>query len=384
MSLRVLHLLRSFQVGGLESVVVSLVNGLSLAGVECHLGCLVEAGEWRDRAAAKSVWVGRLEQRWRLPVVLGLSRHLRRQNIGLIHSHNSQAHLYGVAASLLTGIPLVHTKHGQNWPDDPWWVWKSRQASRLSRCIVAVSDDIARIVTDIERVPRGKVSVIRNGIDMERFSPECGTRNAECGVSEVRKKLGIPANVFVVGSVGRLAWEKNYELLVRAFGQFHRRAPGSLLVIVGEGPYRDRIQQAAVAAGVADACRLPGQSDDVAVWLQAMDVFCLSSLTEGTSITLLEAGAAGLPAIVTDVGGNAEVVVAGVTGLVVPSLDERALAQAMELLAADRGQRDHMGAAARARVIERYSVDGMVNAYANLYRSVLSREGLGYRKNEST
>jgi sugar transferase (PEP-CTERM/EpsH1 system associated) len=364
--MRVLHLLRALRVGGLENVVVNLVNGLAREGVQCHLGCLIEPGEWMGRVSPAGVWVGSLEQVGKLRAIASLCRYVRRESIGLLHSHNSQAHIIGTAASLLTGVPLVHTKHGQNWPDDPVWVWKSRQISRFTRRIVAVSADIARIVTDIEKVPARKVTVIVNGIDTEAF----GARSAEHGAGS-REKLGIDADAFVVGSVGRLAWEKNYELLARAFAALAREAPESLLVLVGDGPYEQRIRDAAAAVGLEKRCILAGKRDNVAEWLSAFDVFCLSSLTEGTSITLLEAGASGLPAVVTAVGGNAEIVQDGVTGRVVPTGDADALAAALIGLHGDPARRQAMGAAAGRRIQARYSVERMVGDYLSVYATVV-------------
>jgi glycosyltransferase involved in cell wall biosynthesis len=275
-----------------------------------------------------------------------------------------------VAAAALARVPLVHTKHGQNWPDNPRWVWLSRQMSRLTRTIIPVSADIERIVTRIEKVPARKVVKIVNGLDTEAFGAGDGSQE-----SGVRARLGIEPEAFVVGSVGRLAWEKNYELLVGAFAALSQRAPGSRLILVGEGPYRERIAQAARAAGVFARCVLPGLQENVAPWLGALDVFCLSSLTEGTSVTLLEAGASGLPAVVTDVGGNAEIVQHGVTGLVVPSGDREALAGALLELQADLERRRRMGAAARRRVQECYSLERMVRAYLAVYESVSRDEG---------
>lgn len=364
--MNVLHLLRALRVGGLEDVVVNLVNGLGSAGVQCHLGCLIEPGEWMERVSPAGVWVGRLEEVGKLRAVASLCRYVRRADIGLLHSHNSQAHIIGAAASALTGVPLVHTKHGQNWPDDPVWVWKSRQLSRFTRRIVPVSTDIARIVTDIEKVPARKVTTIVNGIDTEAFRP--GARGQGAGI---RQKLGIEVNAFVVGSVGRLAWEKNYEMLVRAFAALAREAPEARLVLVGDGPYEPRIRAAAAAIGLEKRCILAGKRDNVAEWLDTFDVFSLSSLTEGTSITLLEAGASGLPAVVTAVGGNAEIVEDSVTGRVVPSGDEAALGRALIELHDDPVRRRAMGAAARERIVERYSVGRMVKEYLAVYEIAL-------------
>jgi len=363
--MRVLHLVRALRIGGLENVVVTLLNGLQTRGVECYLGCLLEGGEWLGRVQPRGVWIGRSEEIGSVAAILGLCRYLRRHRIDLLHTHNSQAHLLGAPAALLARTPLIHTKHGQNWPDNPRWVWLSRQLSRCSRRIVAVSGDIARIVTEIERVPVRKVTTIINGIDLSRF--EAGAD----GGQKIRGQLGIPENAFVVGSVGRLAWEKNYELLVRAFARLWQQAPGSRLLLVGEGPYRSRIAEQARASGVADACLLVGAQQDVAPWLRAMNVFCLSSLTEGTSITLLEAVACGLPCVVTAAGGNAEIVEHGVTGLVVPREDETQFAAALLQLHADADLRRRLGQAARQRAAERYAATRMVDEYLQLYRDVL-------------
>ena len=364
--MHVLHLLRALRTGGLENVVVNLVNGLQRRpGVQCSLGCLIEQGEWIARVTPHGVWVGDLERRGALRTLVSLSRYIRMNGVQLIHSHNSQAHLFGVAASLLSGVPLVHTKHGQNWPDDPRWVWKSRQASRFSRRIVAVSSDIRRIIVEVEKVPANKVTLIQNGVDTSEFA--VGGKEAPCG----RQALGIPVDAFVIGTVGRLAWEKDYELLVRAFAAFLAHQPEGYLLIVGDGPYRGRIEAAVEATGIRSRCLLAGTQSDVRRWLKAMDVFCLSSLTEGTSITLLEAGVAGLPAVVTNVGGNAEIVQDGISGLVVPTKDTKALAAAFERLHGGPDGRIRMGKAARERVAQHYSAERMVDAYLSLYREVL-------------
>jgi glycosyltransferase involved in cell wall biosynthesis len=116
---------------------------------------------------------------------------------------------------------------------------------------------------------------------------------------------------------------------------------------------------------------MPGTQEDVRPWLECMDVFCLSSITEGTSMTLLEAGACGLPSVVTDVGGNREIVGNNASGIVVPAGDERAFAEALERLYADRSLRVQLGTEARRRVKDGYSAEQMIRAYEQVYREVL-------------
>jgi len=281
---------------------------------------------------------------------------------------------------------------------------------------VAVSADIERIIVDIERVPARKAVLIRNGVDTEKFCTrgqtprprDDGCRRggndnredrdnddnnvpgrtasehsiAESSLStllskrsELRSVRRIPADVFVVGTVGRLSAEKDYPLLVRAFARFRVRNPKSLLVIVGDGREEQAIRHAADECGVSEVCLLPGVQHDIPAWLQCMNVFCLSSEQEGTSVTLLEAGACGLPAVVTDVGGNGEVVQDEITGLVVPCGDADALSRAFERLAADASLREKMGRKARSRISEDYSVKRMVESYVEVYREVLGRSG---------
>jgi len=396
-------------VGGMENVVLNLTRGLERCGVESFVGCLLHGGVWAGEGRVTDVWHGRRGERSGPAVLFSLCRYLKRKRISLIHSHNSYAHIFAFAASILTGIPLVHTKHGRNWPDNPKWVWLSRQMSRFTRRVIPVSEDIARIVRDVEKVPVSKVVKILNGVDTEVFCPitERPTTNAQqptpkledshvgrgtldvgrwaldSPIARLRDERGIPADAFVVGSVGRFSPEKQYPFLVTACARFVREAGSGKrkaesgmeggepwLVIVGDGREKQAVETTADRLGVKDRVILPGVRDDVVDWLRCMDVFCLSSDQEGTSITLLEAGATGIPSVVTDVGGNAEIVKDGATGIVVPFGDEAALAGAFERLSTDEELRSMMGKESRERVKAHYSLEKMVDDYAAVYREV--------------
>ena len=368
--MRILHLVRSIGVGGLERMVLGLTDGLAKRGIDCHLGCLMEPGCWADRATVSGTWVGELGNRGRPAVILDLLRYVRKHGVDLIHSHNPEPHLMGCGAALLCGIPVIHTKHGRNYPDDARRVWLNRQLAKATKKIAAVSEDVAKVAIEIEKVPAEKVVVIRNGVEIGR---QKGKRPR--GRGNVRGELGIAEDAFVVGSVGRFSPEKNYRLLIRAFSRFRDsvvRGPASVVcLLVGDGPERPALERLAAELGLTDVVRMPGMRDDVGVHLAAMDVFCLSSTTEGTSVTLLEAGAAGLPSVVTGVGGNAEVVADGLTGRVVPPGDEAAFSRALAAIYGDADGRNKMGSEARKRIAEKYSLDMMVAEYVKLYTEVL-------------
>ena len=368
--MRVLHLVRSLEIGGLEKVVADLIVTTVERGIECHLGCLLEKGVWVDGLPVESVWVGRSRQRGRLAAILGLRRHVMLHGIDLIHSHNPEPHVFGAAAALFSGKPLIHTKHGRNYPDDRRRVWLNRQLARATRKIVAVSEDAAKVATEIEGVPAEKVVVIRNGVAI----PD-GVSGPDGGTSDVRREMGIGKDAFVVGSVGRFSPEKNYQVLIQAFSRFRKsdaRGQKSVaLLLVGDGPERSALEKLAAELGLTGSVHMPGMKDDVMPYLEAMDVFCLSSVTEGTSVTLLEAGASGLPSVVTDVGGNAEVVEHGKTGLVVAGGDEDGIASAFAQILEDAGKRKSLGTNARKRIAERYNLHTMVSEYVRVYNEAL-------------
>jgi len=375
-------------VGGLESGVIGLVDGGrgvatestedGRLGIVSYLGCLYGLGAQGGDVAVEDRWVGDLGERGFLRTLLSLRRFALENRIDLIHTHNPQPHLFGVLAGLLCRIPVVHTKHGRNYPEDRKRVWLNRQLSRLTRKVVAVSDDAARVAVEIEKVSAKKVMVIRNGIDVSKFShrDHRGHRDHGRGLT--------------IGTVGRLSEDKNYSMLIRAFARMQDRLSTAhsppftvhtQLLLVGDGPEREELQRAATEvtrlrreamarqAEGAEALdvRFAGMRSNVEKWLRKMDIFCLSSVTEGTSMTLLEAGASGLPSVVTDVGGNREIVADGESGFVVPPGDEEAFAEALAKLVADAELRVRFGRAARERVLARYSMESMVDRYIQVY-----------------
>jgi glycosyltransferase involved in cell wall biosynthesis len=342
-----------------------------------------------------------------LRVVWRLVRFAGAHSVDVFHAHNHVAHFYSVAASLFDGIPVIVTFHGQGRDDTAKTLRLRKWLSFRTRMAVAVSQDAMEILLAGRCFPAGKVRMIRNGVGIKA---EGGRRKAEEGKKgeerragareEFMRKLGIPSNAFVIGSVGRFAPEKNYALLMRAFSLFvsHVKKSGttlmpphsdtpilpysfpSTLLLVGDGPERKALEALAVELGIHDMVIMPGMQDDVMPWMRCMDVFCLSSTTEGTSLTLLESSACGVPAVVTSVGGNTEVVEDGVTGIVVPPGDPEAMASALDKLRVNQELRGQMGAQARKRIERFYSIQSMAEQYEAIYREVVTKiedEGRG-------
>jgi glycosyltransferase involved in cell wall biosynthesis len=213
------------------------------------------------------------------------------------------------------------------------------------------------------------VTVVRNGIALSQHGDESRQRES------LRREFGVPLDAFVIGSVGRYASEKCYSKMVEAFAAFlgalEDQVVSLSLVLVGDGPDRPAIEASVAAHGLEGRVTLTGMTDRVADWLSVMDVFALSSMTEGTSITLLEAAALGLPLVVTDVGGNREVLDQGNAGLIVPYDDAPAMAGAFLGLYRGAELRYTLGLAAGQYVKGKYGIETMLEQYEAIYREAL-------------
>jgi sugar transferase (PEP-CTERM/EpsH1 system associated) len=227
-----------------------------------------------------------------------------------------------------------------------------------------VSKEIDDYLGSAIRVPASRRSLIANGVDTAQFSPAVGVRQAVSGCPFE------PGKHWLIGTVGRLQTVKNQPLLARAFVRLIQQRPqaaGRLrLVIVGEGPLRAEVESVLSAAGVLHLAWLPGARNDVPDVLRMLNVFVLPSQAEGTSCTLQEAMASGLPVVATAVGGNPDLVQQGRTGLLVPSDDEAALSDALASLWEAPERASAMGEAGREVALRTLGLEAMVSAYASL------------------
>jgi sugar transferase (PEP-CTERM/EpsH1 system associated) len=228
---------------------------------------------------------------------------------------------------------------------------------------VPMSRDLGRWLQDTVGVPPERIRQLYSGVDVHRFCPDHGSTAA-----------GADDQV-VIGTAGRLDPVKNQAALVDALRRIHDRDPGRAgrlkLIIVGDGPLRAGLEQRVQAAGLQKQVSLLGARQDVPALMRGMDVFALPSTNEGISNTVLEAMASGLPVVATRVGGNPELVVDGVTGMLVAPGDDASLAEALARYAGDPLLRRAHGAAGRARAVEEFSIEAMMKRYCDLYDEVL-------------
>jgi glycosyltransferase involved in cell wall biosynthesis len=369
--LRVTHVTLSLDVGGLERNIVNQVREGHKLGQEVSVICLERPGTLAPQVEAMGAPVVCLHKCPGLrPELVGkMQRALRRLRPHVAHSHQIASLLYTGLAAGGAGVPLVvHTEHGrERYADRLRTRWLGRLAGLHAARFFCLSSDMATAVKAHRIVPPRKVRVILNGIDTACFQQR-GELHA------LRQALGIPSGAPVIGTVGRLTPVKRQELLIRAFAQVRERVPQAHLLLVGDGPLRAQLQALANQLGAAETIHFVGYQPEPQQYLHLIDVFALTSASEGIPQALLEAAAAGIPGVASRVGGVPEVVEHGRTGLLVPFGDECALTEGLLSLLADPNVRQRMGSAARQRVEALFHIRRMAEKYHHEFLYLLSRK----------
>lgn len=365
--LRVLHVVPDLLFGGLQRLVVQLVNRSPSIGIDAHVLVLGEVGPLASAVLDPSRVhrMGR-QSRWSLLRPTALAGTIRELAPDVVHSHSGVWYKAAKAARLAGVRLVVHTDHGRMTPD-PWSArLVDRLGSRVTDLVIAVSDAVAGRLRDGVVADPERIRVILNGVDTDELRPGAAP--------DLRAELALPPGAQVIGSIGRLEPIKGYDLMVEAFALLGRspEASGAYLVIAGDGAERPALEARVRELGVGGSVRLLGWRQDVASLLATFDVFALTSRSEGTSVSLLEAMSAAVCPVVTDVGGNAAVLGPDLAHRLVPAGDPSGIAAGWRRALNDSAARRRDGLAARVRVEARYGLQSMVEAYAALYRDGLT------------
>lgn len=370
----IVHVIHHFGVGGMENGIVNLINHMPPERYRHAIVCLTGYSEFRQRLN-QPVELVALNKRPGNDVGLygRLFRELRRLKPAIVHTRNLAA-LEGQVVAAAAGVSnRVHGEHGRDMFD---LQGKNRKYNLLRQAIrplvkhyIPVSKDLKRWLVDAVHVNPAIATQIYNGVDSVKFTPPT-TPRINFGPPGF-----CPPDGFVIGAVGRMAEVKDYPNLVRAFLHMLELKPELRtrvrLVILGEGMARMTCLTLLKQADAEHLAWLPGSRDDIADLMRQFDIFCLSSLGEGVSNTILEAMACGLPVIATAVGGNSELVDAGITGTLVPSADPKAMAHALLMYYQDSVLTRTHGTAGRAKIEAHFSMSAMVRGYLGVYDTVL-------------
>ena len=367
--IRVAHVSASLHYGGKENGVVNLVNRLDPAIFENYIFTYVRGGALArrvDPTRCRVVELGdKLGGDYRL--YFKLAREFRRYRIHIAHTHSWATVMEGIIGARLARVPIIiHGEHGTMKTETKLHIQIQRALWHSTDQMLAVSNVLRENLQRQFNFPKEKIRVIANGVDLSRFAL---TRQSD----DYKTRLGLPANALVFGAIGRVVPVKAYPTLLQAAKLIFDEIPMAHLVMVGDGPQLEALVQLAEEYQIAARVHFLGARKDVPEILRAFDVFVLSSESEGMSNTILEAMASARPVVATAVGGNPELVVDRETGLLVPPHDPPAMAAAIMKLLRDTELCRQMGWLGRQRVEEKFSLEVMVQNYANIYLETFRR-----------
>jgi glycosyltransferase involved in cell wall biosynthesis len=369
--MRIVLLSTSMGMGGADKQLLSAAQELKSRGHAVLLISLTPLGPMGLEARSRGIATESLEMARGIPDPRGLirlGRLVRRWNPDVLHSHMVHANFMARALRLFLRVPaLVSTIHSLH------------EGGRLRMAIYRLTNSLVDKMTIVSEaaadrfvsngiVPKSLLQVIPNGVDIDQFREvPANTRMS------LRSSMNLDRE-FVWIAVGRFDPPKDYPTMLRAFAQIRKRSPATVLLLVGQGVLQPETESLARELKLGDGVRFLGVRNDVPEIMSAADAYVMSSAWEGMPVVLLEAAAAGLPIVATDVGGNHEVVCEGESGFLCPAGNPDALAHAMlRLSALSEEQRRAMGERGRRHVQANYGLGRMVERWEELYREVLAR-----------
>lgn len=357
----VLQLIETGGPGGAEQVVIALAKSYAADGRS--FVNLLKGGWLADRLKEERINVAihpltrSLDPRW----FRHMLAQVKRNSIEVIHSHEFSMNIHATLLGLMSGLPVVCTVHGKNYYGDRWYRRLAyRLLSKYSH-FAAVSEDIAEYLNTDIGVASGRISVVKNGIDIGKFSENCELR------SQVRKELGLSDSDCVIGAIGNLYPVKGHIYLLQAMDILCSKYDRLKLVVAGRGGEKERLERYIIENGLEDRVSLLGFRNDAARLLQALDIYVMPSLSEGLPLSLLEAMASGTPVVASSVGGIPELLTDRLDGLLVASASAEAVAGAISALIEQPDLGARLAESAYQLVVEDYSTLSMRSSYNELF-----------------
>lgn len=369
---RVALVLTRLRAGGKEHCVVDLANALFDQGRHPIIVCLSAGGGLERKLRHRDIrviWMNKAPGN-DLRIPLRLARILRREAIDIVHSNNWGTMLECLMAAAFAGIrTVIHTQHGLDYgwgasradARSPWRNLVKRVAARRFTRIAAVSEEVRAMITGEWGVPESRVALIQNGVDLRTTEMSAAERERR------RALLGLAPGDFLVGSVGLFRPVKDFPTLIEAFRIVRSQRVQAKLVLIGDGSERADLEELVRRGGLGSSVQFLGIRSDVEELLPLLDLFALSSTSEGTSISILEAMGAGIPVVATRVGGNPGIISHGETGLLVPARSPMEIATAILSVVDHPAVGSALGRRAQEVVHTHFTAERMAADYTRLY-----------------
>ena len=360
----ILHVTYDMRIGGTEMVIKNIIEG-SDNSVCMSIFCIEEPlGPWGQDLQQSGIAVSTFARKdgFDTSLISAIRKHVKQHNIDIVHCHQYTPWVYGTLAVIGLSTKVIFTEHGRFYPDSSSWKrqFVNPLLAMMTHKLTAISEATKQALVNYEFLKADKIDVIYNGIKGLEFN--------ESAALDIKTKLNIQTDDIVFGTIARLDPIKNHHMMLKAFAEVSKKNPKTKLIIVGDGELMPALKSLIQTLDIEDSVILTGYIPYPKDYLAIFDIFLLSSLSEGTSMTLLEAMSLAKPCIVTDAGGNKEIVTHGETGLVTDNDNMFQFAEAMLAFANDQSTRQKYGHNARAVFDEKFDVRHLSAAYADIYR----------------
>lgn len=368
MKTKILQIIDGLNIGGAEILLVDLVTGIQQAGLDVLVGYSTP-GVLKDRLEEAGVPCIRLPRYGRVDpfLFLNMCRLILLEKPDVVHTHLFKSDLHGRLAAAVCRVPvIVSTLHNTDvWAKKPLLGRIYGATAAFANQLIAVTEEVRNYQIEHTGISPRKIVVIKNGIRVEKFQPNPNRKQA------LRDELRISTGIPLVGIIGRLQPQKDHGCFLRSAALIWQAMPQARFVVIGEGPLREDLQAQAAQLGLEDAVVFCGLRQDIPEVLASLNILVISSLWEGLPVTLLEAMAAGIPVVATQVGGIPEVVQSETSALLVPPGSPEALAEACLRILRDRKFAARLAQNALDVVRSQYSVDAMIAKTLMLYKEFL-------------
>lgn len=363
-TVKVLHVTYDMRIGGTEQVIVNLIKGSDADLIDMSILCIESPlGPFADDLIAAGIKITALTRKpgFDTGLISQIRQHIKHNEIDIVHCHQYTPYVYGVLGALFSKAKVIFTEHGRFYPDSSSWKRKliNPLLNKLTSSCTAISQATRQALVEFENIPEKSIDVIYNGI-----TPLVIDSHQQATLA---KQLNIPSNTLCIGTIARLDPIKNHTMMLKAFKRVLESGVKAKLMIVGDGEEKNTLLNLIEELAIEEHVIMTGYEPKPQNHLALMDIYLLPSLSEGTSMTLLEAMSIGKPCIVTHAGGNPEIVLDQQTGFVTPNNDELAYAQAIIELSAQPDTQRKFGQAAQQRFENIFSAKQMAKSYEKLY-----------------
>ncbi|MCK4994897.1 MAG: glycosyltransferase [Candidatus Omnitrophica bacterium] len=366
---KILHLITELEPGGAENLLLSLSENMFIRGFDVCIGYLKGKGTLAEDFKKSGIKVIHFNMRSRFDIfcLLRLSAFITNEKFDIVHTHLIDADIFGYFGTKIAGVScIVSTKHNT---DD----FRKRKtipmlldsfvSNHLSKNI-AVSNSVREFLIKYQSINPKNIEVVYNGIDILKFLPKKSKEQAKID-------LKLNDKDYVVGTIARFDKQKGYKYLIKAIPLILQNHKNVHFVLVGEGSLKNRISEMVVSMGLKDKVTFLGVRNDIPEILNALDILVLPSLWEGLGMVLLEAQAAGIVTVASDIDGIKEVIGDEKTGMLIPPADEKSLAQKVTTLIENESLRNLLIAQAKESVKEKFNIEVMTDKIESIYKKLL-------------